>query len=191
MDKKMKTIETNLQGVYILEPEVFQDERGLLVKPFNKKVFKEKGLTSNFEENYYSISNKNVIRGMHFQTQEHAHAKLVYATQGTILDVVLDLRKDSPTYGKYFSIELSEKNRRAVYLPKGCAHGFLSLKDNSCVVYMQEKERSTENEDGIHFNSFGMDWKVANPIVSKRDQELQNLNEFDSPFINSTSNKIL
>lgn len=179
----MKIIETNLGGVHVIELDIFEDDRGHLVKPFNKNYFTENGLTSDFEENYYSISNKNVIRGMHFQTNESNHAKLVYVTRGSILDVVLDLRKSSMTYGKYFSIELSGENGKAIYLPRGCAHGFLSLEDNTCTVYLQEKERSVERENGIHFNSFGVNWGVESPIVSKRDQELQDLNDFDSPFL--------
>jgi dTDP-4-dehydrorhamnose 3,5-epimerase len=183
VDKNMKIIETKINGVYILEPEAFKDERGYLVKPFSKNIFTENNLTSNFEENYYSVSNKNVIRGMHFQMNEYDHAKVVYVTRGSILDVVLDLRKNSPTYGEYFTVELSSNNHKVVYMPKGCAHGFLSLEDNSCTVYLQEKARNTEFEGGIHFDSFGMDWNITNPIVSKRDQELQKLDDFDSPFI--------
>ncbi|MFZ2150108.1 MAG: dTDP-4-dehydrorhamnose 3,5-epimerase [Minisyncoccia bacterium] len=179
----MKIVDTKLSGVYIIEPDTFEDDRGSLVKSFNKDFFIKNGLISSFEENYYSISNKNVIRGMHFQKNESDHAKLVYVTHGSILDVVIDLRKNSPTYGQCSSLELSKKNHKIIYMPKGCAHGFLSLEDNSCVIYLQEKARSEKNEDGIHFNSFGMDWRVANPIVSKRDQELQNLSEFDSPFM--------
>ena len=94
----------------------------------------------------------------------------------------LDLRKDSPTYGEYEQIELSQKNHKAIYIPIGCAHGFLSLEDTSCVVYLQTGTHSPEYDMGIHMNTFGMIWPVTNPIISKRDQELQSFKDFDSPF---------
>ncbi len=119
---------------------------------------------------------------MHFQIPPAAHVKLVYVTSGIILDVVLDIRKGSPTYGKYISAELSEKNRKMMYIPIGCAHGFLSLKNNSCVIYLQTTMYSKDNDAGIHIDSFGMDWGVSSPIMSTRDQAFPALQEFKTPF---------
>src|SRR3989338_2101838 len=150
----MKKIETKLKGVYIMGPDVFSDERGFFLKSFDKDTFIENSLVGNFEENFFSVSKKNVIRGMHFQTPPNDHAKLVYVTHGSILDVVLDIRKGSPTYGEYVSEELSAKNHKMIYIHRGCAHGFISLADNSCTVYLQETARRAESESGIKFDSF-------------------------------------
>ncbi len=167
----------------IIEPNVFTDERGTFVKPYHKETFEKAGLSPHFEESVYSISHKDVIRGMHFQTPPQDHAKLVYVPHGAILDVILDIRKGSPTYGQFESVELSDENYRMVYIPKGFAHGFISLKDNSCTTYLQSTMRSAEHEAGIHINSFGMEWGVENPILSKRDKEFPALETFDTPFI--------
>ena len=185
MVKNMKIEKTKLPGVYILEPEVSKDNRGIFMKPFNKNLFDQNGLVSNFEENFYSISNKNVIRGMHFQIPPQQYVKIVYVPHGSILDVVLDLRKNSPTYGQHISLELSDKNNKMIYIPTGCAHGFLSLEDNSCTMYLQTKIYSAEYDKGIAVDSFNMDWGITNPILSDRDADFPKLNEFDSPFIYS------
>ena len=179
----MKINPTKLAGVFIIEPNVFQDDRGIFVKTFNKDQFEEYDLSVDFAESFYSISNKNVLRGMHIQLPPRDHSKLVFVTRGSVLDVVLDIRKDSPTYGQYASVELSERNRKMIYMPSGCAHGFLSLEDNSCTVYLQTATYSQIHDTGIQINSFGMDWKVENPIISKRDQEFGTLEKFVSPFI--------
>ncbi len=179
----MKIEKTKIEGVYTIEPDIFTDERGSFVKPFNKEVFAENGLVTNFEENFYSISKKNVMRGMHFQKHPKAMAKVVYVTKGAILDIILDIRKNSSTYGQYFSIEISAANHVAVYIPQGCAHGFLSLEDDSCTMYLQEVAHSPENEYGIHMDSFGVDWGVTDFIISKKDQMFPLFQDFNSPFI--------
>ncbi len=175
----MKITKTKLSGVFIIEPNVFQDERGKFIKIFNKDIFKKYKMAFNFEEGYYSISKRNVLRGMHFQTPPKDHSKLVYVTSGAILDVILDIRKGSPTYGKYISIELSDKNHKVVYIPRGFAHGFLSLKNNSCVIYSQTTTYSPEHDSGIKIDSFGMKWSVKNPIISKRDQNFPTFEKYE------------
>jgi dTDP-4-dehydrorhamnose 3,5-epimerase len=120
---------------------------------------------------------------MHFQIPPEDHAKLVYVPSGKILDVLVDLRKGSPTYGEHVSVELSAENHKMVYIPKGFAHGFLSLQDNSCTTYLQSTMRSAPHEGGIHFDSCGITWGEEKPIVSKRDTEFPTLEQFDSPFI--------
>lgn len=178
----MKVTGTKLAGVYIVEPPAFQDGRGTLVKVFLHQTFVEQKIPLNIRESYYSISHKHVIRGMHFQVPPHDHSKLVYVSRGSITDVVLDIRAGSPTYGKYITLELSEDNHRMVFIPVGFAHGFLATQDNSCVVYSQSTMRVSEAEGGIHIDSFGLDWGVAQPILSKRDQAFPTLAEFKTPF---------
>jgi len=178
----MKLTETDLKGVYVIEPKVFEDDRGVFVKTFHEQTFRESGLAFHFKESFYSTSKKGVIRGMHFQVPPHDHAKLVYVTSGRILDVVLDLRKSSSTYGKHVSVELSDMNRRSIYIPTGFAHGFAVLSDEATVVYMLTTMYSSEHDAGIRWDSFGMDWGTRNPIMSERDRGFPRFEEFSSPF---------
>lgn len=179
----MKFIDTKFNSLKIIEPDIFMDERGEFIKSFLQSAYLRNSLGAGFVESYYSISKKNVIRGMHFQTPPADHIKLVYVTQGKILDVVLDIRKGSPNYGKYFRLELSADNHKAIYIPSGFAHGFLALEDNSCVIYSQTSEYSAENDRGVKFDSFGLDWGIDKHIVSKRDCGFPRLQEFNSPFV--------
>jgi dTDP-4-dehydrorhamnose 3,5-epimerase len=179
----MKVLKTNLEGLYIIQNNVFRDKRGIFVKTFHKKVFEENNLETDFRESFFSISKKNVIRGMHFQLPPDDHVKLVYCAKGEILDVVVDLRKNSPTYGKFFSINLTGNNGKIIYIPKGFAHGFKSLTNNSVVVYMTTKEYSPKNDTGIRWDSFGFDWEIDNPIISERDKSFLPLEKFESPFL--------
>lgn len=178
----MKFLEIELPGVYIIEPDIFKDERGIFIKTFHEMAFKERGLECNFKESFYSISKKGVIRGMHFQIPPYDHAKLIYVTSGKIVDIILDIRKELPTYGKYVAIELSSENGRILYVPKGCAHGFLAFEDNSTVIYLQTTIHSAEHDKGIRWDSFGMDWGIENPIISKRDMGFSKFENFDSFF---------
>jgi dTDP-4-dehydrorhamnose 3,5-epimerase len=178
----MNIINTSLDGVYLIEPDIFEDQRGFFIKTFHAEIFKEKKLSCDFQESFYSISKKNVLRGMHFQVPPYEHAKLVYVTSGGILDVVLDIRKKSATYGKFIAVNLSAKNRKYIYIPKGCAHGFLSLEDGSIVIYLQTTVYSQKHDTGIRWDSFGMDWGINNPIVSERDKTFPNFMDFKSPF---------
>ena len=179
----MNIVETKLDGVCIIEPKVFEDERGQFIKVFNQALFEQEGLPFTPAESYYSISKKNVIRGMHFQIPPADHIKLVYVTEGAILDVVLDLRKGSPTYGEYITLELTDQNRAMAYIPSGFAHGFLSLQDNTRVTYLQSTGYSPEHDSGIRMDSFGMKWGVSEPIWSKRDREFPLFTGFQTPFM--------
>lgn len=136
----------------------------------------------NFKEFYYSISKKNVIRGMHFQLPPFEHVKLVYVSKGRIKDVVVDIRKQSLTYGKYFSIELDEQSAKYLYISKRFAHGFLSLENGSIVNYAQTSCYSKECDSGILYNSIGFDWSIKNPIISDRDMTFEKLIDFKSSF---------
>ncbi len=165
----MEIESTFIQGLKLIHLKKFKDQRGSFIKIFNSDFFKVNGLETAFKESYYSISSKNVIRGMHFQVPPEEHIKLVYLNAGRMLDVVLDIRKTSATYGQYFSIELNTETPVLLYIPVGCAHGFLSLEDNVMVTYLQTSCYNNICDKGIKYNSFGMDWKVWNPIISERD----------------------
>lgn len=165
----MEIEQTFVPGLKIIHLKEFKDNRGSFIKVFNHDFFAENGLETNYKESYYSISAKNVIRGMHFQIPPFEHTKLVYLNQGNIIDVILDIRKSSPTFGQHFSIELNTENPILIYIPIGCAHGFLSLKENSIVTYLQTSCYNNAYDKGIKYNSFGMNWQIENPIMSERD----------------------
>lgn len=178
------TIEkTELEGVYIIDNFVAKDERGTFVKTFNKQGFKDIELEFEIRESYFSISQKDVIRGMHFQMPPHDHQKLVYVAQGSIIDVIVDLRVNSKTYKKSISVKLSEENTKSVFIPKGFAHGFKSLEDNTITIYNVSSEYNSNFDAGLSYDSFGFDWKVESPIMSSRDLLFESVNEFKSPFL--------
>lgn len=179
----MELIKTDFEGLYIIQHKVFTDARGLFVKTYNQEIFKQLNIDIEIKERYYSVSSKNVIRGMHFQTPPEDHIKLVTVINGSILDVVLDLRKSSPTYGLYFKIELNAEAGKTIYIPKGFAHGFLALEDNTIVEYNQTTGYSPNNDSGIRFDSFGFKWETTKPIVSERDLSFETFTTFKTPFI--------
>ena len=175
----MEIENTFIPGLKIIHLKEFKDNRGSFIKVFNKDFFHENDLETNFKESYYSISGKDVIRGMHFQISPAEHTKLVYLNQGKIIDVVLDIRKSSPTYRQHFSLELNTENPILIYIPIGCAHGFLSLEDHTMVTYMQTSCYNSACDKGIKYNSFGMEWRTENPIINDRDlsfPDFQNTN---------------
>ncbi len=178
----MNIEKTELEGVYIINNFNASDDRGLFVKTFNKDLFTNKDLEFSIRESYFSVSKKNVIRGMHFQLPPHDHEKLVYVPKGSIIDVVLDLRKNSKSFKKFLSIELSAENRKSIFIPKGLAHGFMSLKEDTITVYNVGTEYDSKSDFGIKYDSFGFDWEVENPIISNRDLQFDAVNEFNSPF---------
>ncbi len=178
----MELIRTNFEGLFIIQHEVFTDNRGLFVKTYNQGVFKKLGIDLNIKERYYSISQKNVIRGMHFQTPPEDHIKLVTVISGKILDVILDIRKKSPTFGKTISIEIEFGEGKTIYIPKGFAHGFAALEDNTIVEYNQTTGYAPNNDAGIKYNSFGFEWGIAKPIISERDNSFISLSNFVTPF---------
>lgn len=155
------------------------DARGCFVKTFHRSSFAAGGIDIHFDELFHSLSHRHVIRGMHFQTAPHGIAKLVFCNYGEVLDVVLDIRRDSPTYGQHISLVLSAKNATAVFIPEGFAHGFLTLSDHAVVCYLQSGEYHAEADAGILWNSFGMDWAVEQPIISARDQQFMTLEAYD------------
>jgi len=171
-----------LKGCYELKSKVLDDFRGKFVKIFHEDEFKMMGLETNFSEEYYSESKKNVIRGMHFQTPPMDHVKLVYCVEGSAIDAVVDLRVNSETYGQFTLFELSASKGNAIYIPKGMAHGFCVLSEKAIMVYKVSTIYSPENDTGIHWNSINIPWPTSSPIVSDRDQGLPPFNQFLSPF---------
>ena len=171
-----------LEGCFALRPKVFTDARGTFVKTFHKSTFEGLGLETNFRESFYSISNANVIRGLHFQVPPHDHVKLVTCTEGEVIDVVLDLRKFSPTYGKVASFKITPENGLSVYIPKGMAHGFYSVKDRSTVTYSVSTEHHAAFDRGLLWSSIDFEWPTTSPIVSERDSKFPSLKDFESPF---------
>lgn len=178
----MNILNTGFNDLFVLELLSFNDNRGKFVKTIHKETFENHNLAYNFTESFYSVSKKNVIRGMHFQLPPADHAKLVYVITGKILDVVLDLRNGS-SFGKYYSIELSDENRKAIYIGKGFAHGFLALEENSIVEYHTTTSQSKEHEAGILWSSFGFDWGINNPVISLRDQSFSRFDIKEKYFL--------
>lgn len=178
----MKLIDEPLPGVKVLRPFIFEDERGNFVKPFHEGQLAEQGISMTVREEFFSTSAKDVLRGMHFQIPPHSHQKLIYCISGRVLDVLLDLRKQSVTFGRSVGIELSAANHHVVSVPLGFAHGFLSLEDNSCLVYKTDAVHSPESDLGVRWDSFGFDWPVAAGIISERDLNHPPLSDFTNPF---------
>lgn len=178
----MELITTSLPGCFEIRPFFANDYRGTFVKTFHAERFAEAGLPVDWCEEFYSSSRKGVIRGMHFQTPPHDHEKLVYCMQGRVLDVVVDLRRDSPTFGRHAGVELDATKGHGLFIPKGLAHGFLALSDDVLMAYKVTTVHAPEHDVGIHWNSFGLDWGIDQPIVSARDRAHPALSDFVSPF---------
>ncbi len=170
------TIETKeIEGLKIITPRIFQDSRGYFFESYKHSAFKEIGINDNFIQSNQSLSYKGVIRGLHFQIGNSAQAKLVRCLRGEIYDVAVDLRKNSPTFGKCFGLNLSAENHKMLYIPIGFAHGFSVLSDEAEVFYnVSGGEYDPKAEGGIRFDdpSLAIDWKVSDPIVSDKDLEL-------------------
>lgn len=179
----MKIRETAIPGCIEIQPTIHRDERGTFVKPFHRPTFEALGLCVEFAEEYYSVSRKHVIRGMHFQLPPHDHVKLVYCTSGKVMDVVIDLRKGSATYGKHTVIELSGDKANAIYIPQGLAHGFCVLSEQATMIYKVSTVHAPASDAGIRWDACGVKWPVANPIVSERDKGFPTLDAFKSPFL--------
>ena len=162
-------IKNHNSGIIEFKIPKFQDQRGSFQKLFNFQDFLNLGIQFEPKEHFHSISKKNVIRGMHFQTDESSHNKIIHCIKGSIVDVCVDIRRSSPFYNQPLSIKLKENSNLAVYVPKGFAHGFLSLEDDTIVQYMADKEHNPLKDKGILWNSIDYKWECNNPILSNRD----------------------
>jgi dTDP-4-dehydrorhamnose 3,5-epimerase len=175
----MPFLSTDFPGLFIFEPTVFRDDRGYFFESYSEQAFQQEGFGINFVQDNQSCSRYGVIRGLHYQLEPYAQTKLVRVLQGSILDVAVDIRKGSPTYGKSLSITLSSENRRQLLIPKGFAHGFSVLSETAEVMYKCDAFYHKDSEGGILYNdpSLGIDWQVpaAGIVVSAKDRELPDL----------------
>lgn len=173
----MTAIETKLKGCYIIEPKIFEDERGYFFESFNQSKFNELiGSDVNFIQDNESFSSRGVLRGLHYQIGDHAQAKLVRVIKGSVLDVAVDLRKNSPSFGKHIAIELDEFNKKQLFIPRGFAHGFVVLSNTAIFSYKCDNFYNKESEGGIIFNDSELDihWKMTEQelIISEKDSLL-------------------
>ena len=181
----MEFIETHLKGLFIIQPKVFKDSRGYFFESYNQKIFNlNTKLNVNFTQENQSKSMKNVLRGLHFQNPPNAQGKLIRVLNGSVLDVAVDIRKESNTYGQYFKIILNSNNFKMLYLPKGIAHGFLTLEDNTIFSYKCTDFYHKDSEDCIMWNDtdLDIDWGIKNPILSEKDQFGKKFSSFASKF---------
>ncbi|MDE6443286.1 MAG: dTDP-4-dehydrorhamnose 3,5-epimerase [Muribaculaceae bacterium] len=182
----MKVIKTDIEGVVILEPRVFSDARGYFLESYNKKTFDAEVCPVDFVQDNESCSSRGVMRGLHFQRPPHAQAKLVRCVRGAVLDVAVDIRKGSPSYGRYASCLLTEDNHRQFFIPRGFAHGFAVLSDIAVFQYKCDNYYAPEADGGISIvdPSLGIDWQmdIAEAILSEKDTRHPLLKDFDSPF---------
>ena len=164
---------TQIPGLIIVEPKVHEDERGYFYEAYNENVFAEAKINNKFVQDNQSKSSYGVIRGLHYQLNPFAQAKLLRVIEGTILDVAVDIRKNSSTYGKHFSIVLDEKNKTMLWIPPGFAHGFLTLEDNTIFSYKCTNVYHKDSEDSIIWNDpdIGIDWGTTTPLLSEKDKE--------------------
>ena len=184
----INVIKTGIEGVFVIEPKVFGDERGYFLESFNAKELAEKtGIDVTFVQDNESKSRYGVLRGMHFQLPPYTQSKLVRVVKGKVLDVVVDIRKCSPTYGKYEMCELTEDNHRQFFVPKGMAHGFAVLSDEAIFQYKCDDFYHPEAEGAIAWNDpqLGIEWPIASTdvILSEKDKHHPFLKDFESPFI--------
>lgn len=183
----MTVIETKIPGVLIIEPKVFKDSRGYFFESYSEQRYKEAGIRADFVQDNESCSTRGVMRGLHFQRPPFTQAKLVRCVQGTVLDVAVDIRKGSPTYGRHVAVELSEENHRQFFVPRGFAHGFAVLSPVAVFQYKCDNYYAPQADGGISIldESLGIDWRipVADAILSEKDTKHLPLKDFDSPFL--------
>ena len=181
----MKVSETELKGVLLIQPDVFGDERGFFLESFNKERYKQAGIEFNFVQDNLSKSKKGTIRGLHYQVGEMAQGKLCYVINGKVLDVAVDIRFGSKTFGKHITHILNSQNKNQIWIPPGFAHGFSVLSEEAIFAYKCTQVYSKEHERAILYNDpeIGIDWQVKNPIVSEKDLNGKLLKEIEKDFV--------
>ena len=180
----MQIIPTDFEGLFVIQPKCFEDARGYFFESYNENEFKKNGLDVKFVQDNQSLSQKGVLRGMHFQNPPFAQGKLVRVIKGAVLDVVIDIRKKSKTSGKHFSIELNEQNKTMLYIPEGFAHGFLTLENNTIFFYKCTNFYNKASEDCILWNdpALNINWGISNPLVSEKDSLAKPFSEINILF---------
>jgi len=178
----MKFENTQIQGCYLVKNNTINDDRGSLTKLYHKSSFLSQGVDLTFKEQFITVSHKNVLRGMHFQLPPYENSKLISCLSGSVLDVIVDLRVNSPTFLKYDSFKLIGLDKLTLFIPNGIAHGFISLEDSSAMLYSTTCEYDAIYDKGLLWNSFGFDWPCQEPILSLRDSNHMTFDNFVSPF---------
>ena len=180
----MEFITTPIPDLLIIQPKIFEDDRGYFYESYSKIAFENYGIFADFVQDNQSLSGKGVLRGLHFQNPPFAQGKLVRAIKGAILDVAVDLRKTSETYGKYFDIELNEKNKKMLWIPPGFAHGFLTLSNETIFSYKCSNVYNKDSEKSIIWNdpTIGINWGLTDPILSEKDKKSNTFKDFQSMF---------
>ena len=176
---KYESSKLEIDGLILITPKVIYDERGFFLESYTKNEFEKLGIKDEFVQDNHSLSMKNTLRGLHFQREPYAQSKLVRCITGSILDVAVDIRKDSNTFGKHVKVVLSSEDKKMLYIPRGFAHGFLVLSDVAEVLYKVDNFYSKEYESGIIWNDneLGIDWPITNPILSEKDKGLPSFRE--------------
>lgn len=180
----MEIVKTSIEGLLIIKPDVFKDERGYFFESYNKEHFLKHGLDMTFVQDNESKSGKGVLRGLHFQKPPYAQGKLVRVVKGSVLDVAVDIREGSPTYGKWEATVLSEENKEMFWIPEGFAHGFVTLEENTVFTYKCTNVYNKESEGSLRWNDpdINIDWNIDNPILSEKDKISPLFKEFETPF---------
>ncbi len=182
----MKFTETAVQGVIIVEPKVWKDDRGYFYESYSKRLFEAEGIRSEFVQDNQSLSHRGTLRGLHAQSEPFAQGKLVRVIRGSVLDIAVDIRKNSPSFGKYVSVELSGENFRMLWIPPGFLHGFATLEDNTIFTYKVTNPYDKASEIGVRWNdaSLNINWGLNEEeiILSEKDRELPLFQNFKSPF---------
>ena len=176
---------TEIEGVYLVEPKVFGDNRGWFCETYSKKAFEELGIKADFVQDNRSFSaKKGTLRGLHCQTDPKSQAKLVSCTKGEIIDVAVDIREGSPTYMKHVAVKLTEENKKMLFIPKGCLHGFVTISENVELSYKVDEFYSPENDRSIRWNDpeIGVEWGIDEPVLSEKDKNAPLLKESDVKF---------
>ena len=181
----MEIIDTTIPDLKIIQPRIFGDARGYFFESYHKEKLAELGLHADFVQDNQSLSAKNVIRGLHFQKPPFAQGKLVRVITGRAMDVAVDIRKGSPTYGKHVCTLLSSEKNNMFWIPEGFAHGFVALEDNTIFAYKTTNYYNKASEDAIRWNDpdIGIDWNVDQPIISEKDQQSRFFKDFETPFV--------
>lgn len=180
----MQLIKTPLNDLLIIQPTVFEDPRGYFFESYNKQLFLNNKIDVEFVQDNQSLSQTGVLRGLHFQKPPYAQGKLVRVITGAVIDVAVDIRKNSSTYGKHFAIELNEKNKTMLWIPIGFAHGFLTTKNDTIFSYKCTNFYNKESEEAIYWNDpdIGINWNIENPTLSEKDKTGKKFSDFTSPF---------
>jgi dTDP-4-dehydrorhamnose 3,5-epimerase len=180
----MELSTTHISGLLIIKPSIFGDERGHFFESYRQDTLLAAGIALDFIQDNQSLSGKGILRGLHFQKNPYAQGKLVRVIKGSVLDVVVDIRKNSKTYGQHFSVELNEDNKTMFYVPPGFAHGFITQQEDTIFAYKCTNYYHKESEGAILWNSSSLeiDWGISDPIVSTKDAEAEDFASFNSPF---------